>query len=50
MLEFLKPFHSYFVTYIILPFSGIFPLSFDDVTVDDVTVARDMFTGSFFNA
>ena len=44
MLEFLKPFHSYFVTYIILPFRGIFRIDFDDVTVDDVTVARDMFT------
>ena len=49
MLEFLNPFHSYFVTYIILTLY-IIPefstLSFDDVTVDDVTIARDMFTKS----
>ena len=48
-MEFLNPFHSYFVTYIILTLY-IIPefstFSFDDVTVDDVTIARDMFTKS----
>ena len=44
MLEFLKPFHSYFVTLLYYYFAEFSTLSFDDVTVDDITVARDMFT------
>ena len=46
MLEFLKPLPLIFrnIAYIRLPFRRIFKLSFDDVTVEDVTVARNMFT------
>ena len=48
MLEFLKPppliFRNHILYYHFTEFST---LSFDDVTVDDVTVARDMFTKEF---
>ena len=43
MLEFLKPLPLIFRN-IYYHFAEFSTLSFDDVTVDDVTVARDMFT------
>ena len=43
MLEFLKPLPLIFRN-IYYHFAVFSTLSFDDVTVDDVTVARDMFT------
>ena len=43
MLEFLKPFPLIFLN-IYYHFAEFSTLSFDDITVDDVTVARDMFT------
>ena len=43
MLEFLKPLPLIFRT-IYYHFVEFSILSFDEVTVDDVTVARDMFT------
>ena len=44
MLEFLKPLLPFIFRNIYYHFAGFSTLSFDDVTVDDVTVARDMFT------
>ena len=46
MLEFLKPLTLLFrnIDYKYYHFVEFSKLSFDDVTVDDVTVARDMFT------
>ena len=44
MLEFLKPLPLIFRN-IYYHFTEFSTLSFDDVTIDDVTVARDMFTG-----
>ena len=43
MLEFLKPLPLIFSN-IYYYFAEFSTLSFDDVTIDDVTVARDMFT------
>ena len=44
MLEFLKPLPLIFRKILYYHFAEFSTLSFDDVTVDDVTVARDMFT------
>ena len=44
MLEFLKPPPLIFLNILYYYFAEFSKLSFDDVTVDDVTVARDMFT------
>ena len=54
MLGFLKPLPLIFRN-IYYHFAEFSTMSFDDVTIDDVTVARDVFTkrmplGSFFNA
>ena len=44
MLEFLKPLLLIFHNILYYHFKEFSTLSFDDVTVDDVTLARDMFT------
>ena len=44
MLEFLKPLPLIFRNILYYHFAEFSTLIFDDVTVDNVTVARDMFT------